>query len=47
MPADGWQKVSDKGYGVVKGKTIKAELHWYEAHGEIVEMKVKRLYNED
>lgn len=45
-PADEWQKVSGKGNVVVDGKPKKAELHWYEAEGEIVEMKVKRFYDE-
>ena len=31
---------------MVKGKKVKTELHWYEADGEIFEMKVKR-YIED
>lgn len=42
-PADEWQKVSGSGVVVVDGKNKKAELHWYEANGEIVEMKVKRF----
>lgn len=46
IPADKWQKVSGKGYVIVKGKSRKAELHWYEADNEIVEMKVKRFYDE-
>ena len=45
-PADEWQKVSGKGSVVVDGKAKEAELHWYEAEGEIVEMKVKRFYDE-
>lgn len=45
-PADEWQKVSGNGVVVVNGKSQKAELHWYEADGEIVEMKVKRFYDE-
>lgn len=43
IPANEWQKVSGKGIVVVNGKNQKAELHWYEARGEIVEMKVKRF----
>ncbi len=31
---------------VVDGKQVKAELHWYEADGEVVEMKVKRYLDE-
>lgn len=46
-PASEWQKVSGIGVVVVDGKYKKAELHWYEAEGEIVEMKVKRFYDED
>lgn len=46
IPADEWQKVSGVGYVMVDGKPRKAELHWYEADGEIVEMKVKRFYEE-
>lgn len=45
-PASEWQKVSGKGFVVVDGKNRKAELHWYEAEGEIVEMKVKRFLDE-
>jgi hypothetical protein len=47
IPADEWEKVSGVGYVVVDGKKRKAELHWYEANGEIVQMKVKRYINED
>ena len=46
-PASEWQKVSGNGVVVVDGKNKKAELHWYEAEGEMVEMKVKRFYDED
>ena len=46
-PADEWQKVRGKGFIEEKGKKRKAELHWYEAEGEMVEMKVKRFYDED
>lgn len=38
-----WQKVSGVGKVVVDGKELLAELHWYEANGEIYEMKVKRF----
>ena len=44
--ADDWEKVSGDGYVILKGKKVKAELHWYEADGEIYEMKVKRYYDE-
>lgn len=42
IPADKWEKVSGKGKVVVEGKEIMAELHWYQADGEVFEMKVKR-----
>lgn len=44
--ADKWEKVSGNGMVVVEGKQVKAELHWYEADGEVVEMKVKRYLDE-
>lgn len=47
IPASEWQKVSGKGEVIVDGKRRKAELHWYEAEGTIVEMKVKRYLDED
>lgn len=46
IPADEWQKVSGKGYVVKDGKRVMAELHWYEANGEIHELKVKRYLDE-
>lgn len=46
IPADEWQKVSGNAYIIIKGKKQKAELHWYEAKGEIYEMKVKRYIDE-
>lgn len=42
IPADKWEKVSGKGKVVVEGKEIMAELYWYQADGEVFEMKVKR-----
>lgn len=46
IPADKWKKVSGNGYIIMDGKKQKAELHWYEADGEIFEMKVKRYIDE-
>ena len=46
IPADEWEKVSGKGYVIIDGKPQYAELHWYEADGEIYEMKVKRYLDE-
>lgn len=45
-PADSWEKVGGKGKVVVDGKERKAELHWYESDGEIVEIKIKRFLDE-
>ena len=47
IPADEWEKVSGEGYIIKGGERVKAELHWYQAEGEIYEMKVKRYLNED
>lgn len=41
-----WEKVSGKGYVVVEGKPVLAELHWYEADGKVFELKVKRFIDE-
>ena len=46
IPADEWKKVSGNGKVVVDGKEKSAELHWYEADGNIVEMKVKRFHED-
>ena len=46
VPAEEWKKVSGKGYLIVNGKRRYTELHWYEADGEIYEMKVKRYLDE-
>ena len=47
VPAEKWEKVSAPGYIVVGGKKRKAELHWYEADGEVYEMKVKRFLDDE
>lgn len=46
IPANEWEKVSGEGSVMIDGKRVKAELHWYEANGEIYEMKIKRYINE-
>ena len=46
IKADEWQKVRGEGVVICDGKNKKAELHWYEADGERVQMKVKRYYDE-
>lgn len=46
IDADKWKKVSGKGYVIVEGKPKFAELHWYEAEGEVYELKVKRYLDE-
>lgn len=47
ISADKWEKVSGKGKVIIGNKTREAELHWYQADGEIVEMKVKRYLDEN
>ncbi len=47
VPAEKWEKVSAPGYIVIGGKKRKAELHWYEADGEVYEMKVKRYLDDE
>lgn len=47
IPADEWTKVSGKGYVIVNGKLRLAELHWYEADGEVYEMKIKRYLDDE
>lgn len=47
IPADEWKKVSGIGYIVIEGKEVKAEIHWYEAFDQKVEMKVVRYFDED
>ena len=46
-PADSWQKNRGEAVIVHKGKERKAEIHWYEAEGEKVGIKVKRYLDED
>lgn len=46
IDADKWQKVRGEGVIVVEGKRKTAEIHWYEADEERVEMKVKRWLDE-
>lgn len=46
VKADKWEKVRGTAIIRVNGKNRKAEIHWYEADGERVEMKVKRYYDE-
>ena len=46
IKADEWQKVRGEGVVICDGKNKKAELHWYEADGEKVDMKVKRWLDE-
>lgn len=45
-PAEQWQKVRGEGVVVEDGKDRIAELHWYEADGDRVRMKVKRYLDE-
>ena len=46
IPADKWQKVRGEGVIIRKGKHRVVELHWYEAEGEKVKIKVKRYLDE-
>ena len=46
IPASEWEKVSGKGYIIKNGKRVLVELHWYEANGEVYEMKEKRHIDE-
>ncbi len=47
MAADEWQKVRGEATVIVNGQKRKAEVHWYEAKGEKVKVKVKRWLDED
>ena len=47
IPAEKWEKVRGTAYIRAGNQNKKAELHWYEAEGERVEMKVKRYYEDD
>lgn len=46
IPAGDWQKIRGEGIIVFKGKNRPAEIHWYEADGEKVKLKVKRWLDE-
>lgn len=46
ISADKWEKVRGTGYVLDKNIPRKAEIHWYEAEGLKVKMKVKRWYDE-
>lgn len=41
IPAKELQKCSGFGYVVVDGKSIRAELHWYQANGIRIDPKIK------
>lgn len=47
IPAEKWQKVRGTAFIRAGNTNKKAELHWYEAEGERVEMKVKKYYEDD
>ena len=42
-----WQKVSGVTSILFKGKPLKAEIHWYEANGQVKEVKVKRVFKDE
>ena len=46
ISAKEWQKVRGEGTITVKNINRKAEIHWYEAQGHSVKMKVKRWLDE-
>lgn len=46
VKADKWEKVRGTAYIRENGINKKVEIHWYEAEGQRVEMKVKRYYDE-
>lgn len=46
IQADKWQKVRGEGTVVFEGKNRIAEIHWYEAEGEKIKIKVKRWLDE-
>ncbi len=46
IEAEKWQKMRGDAYVVRDGKNVHVEIHWYEADGERVEMKVKRECDE-
>ncbi len=47
IKAEKWEKVRGTAYIRENGTNRKVEIHWYEADGERVEMKVKRYFDED
>lgn len=46
IPAAEWQKARGDGYVMENRKKLHAELHWYQARGERIEIKVKRYIDE-
>lgn len=44
--AEQWEKVRGTAFIRENGVKRKAEIHWYEANGKRVKMKVKRYYDE-
>ena len=46
-PKKKWQKVSGITKIKFKGKSLKAEIHWYEANGQKEEIKLKRVLEDE
>ncbi|WP_010247788.1 hypothetical protein [Peptoniphilus rhinitidis] len=46
-PKNKWQKISGTTKIKFKGKTLKAEIHWYEANGQREEIKLKRIFEDE
>ena len=47
IQAEKWQKVRGEGIIMNNGRPCKAEIHWYEAEGQKVKMKVKRWIDDE
>lgn len=46
-PKNKWQKISGITNIKYKGKSMKAEIHWYEANGQREEIKIKRVFEDE
>lgn len=46
-PKNKWQKISGTTKIKFKGKSLKAEIHWYEANGQREEIKLKRIFEDE
>lgn len=46
-PENKWQKISGITKVKFKGKSLKAEIHWYESNGQREEIKIKRTFDDE